>query len=280
MKDFFRHNGLLILIVALLLALITMVASLFLGGFSNPFSNLIGIVTTPVRNGINAFVGWSEGIYSYTFEYDSLKAENEALKAENAALKIQAREGEAASRENENFRHIIGLREKRKELVWESATVTGRSTSNWESTLTISKGSSMGVAPDDCVVDAYGNLVGVISEVGVNWSTLITLVDSDLEMGGLLARTDGAAILEGDFALMGEGKLKLSYLPENSALIAGEMVLTSGKGGVFPAGLTVGHIQEVLTEASGMSRYAIVVPETELGSLKQVFVIKSFDIIE
>lgn len=280
MKDFFRHNGLLILIVALLLALITMVASLFLGGFSNPFSNLIGIVATPVRNGINAFVGWTEGIYSYTFEFNSLLAENEALKLENAKLKAEAREGAAASRENANLREIAGLREKRTDFDLESATVTGRSTSNWESTLTISKGSSMGVKVDDCVIDTYGNLVGIVAEVGLNWSTLITVVDSDLEMGGLIARTDGAAILEGDFSLMGEGKLKLSYLPESSELIAGDMVLTSGKGGVFPSGLVVGHIDEVLTEASGMSRYAVVTPETDLDSLKQVFVIKSFDIVE
>ena len=129
-------------------------------------------------------------------------------------------------------------------------------------------------------MDEYGNLVGVIREVGLNWSSLITVVDSDLEMGGLIARTDGAAILEGDFALMGQGKLKLSFLPENSELMAGDQVLTSGLSGLYPSGLVVGHIEEVLTEASGMTRYAVVIPETDLGSLKQVFVIKSFDIVE
>ena len=79
---------------------------------------------------------------------------------------------------------------------------------------------------------------------------------------------------------MGQGKLKLSYLPENSDLIAGDLVLTSGKGGVYPSGLAAGHVEEVYTEASGMTRYAVIQPETDLDGLKQVFVIKSFDIVE
>ena len=113
-----------------------------------------------------------------------------------------------------------------------------------------------------------------------NWSQVMTVVDSDLEMGGLIARTDSAGILEGQFDLMGEGKLKLSYLPENSEFMAGDQVLTSGLSGIYPSGLVVGHVEEVLTDASGMTRYAVIVPETDLNSLEQVFVIKSFDIIE
>ena len=95
-----------------------------------------------------------------------------------------------------------------------------------------------------------------------------------------LTRTGEAAILEGDFTLMGQGRLKLSYLPENSELIAGDLVSTSGRGGIYPPGLVVGHVEDVHTEASGVTRYAVVQPETDLESLKQVFVIKSFEIVE
>ena len=57
---------------------------------------------------------------------------------------------------------------------------------------------------------------------------------------------------------MGEGRLKLTYLPENSELIAGDLVTTSGRGGVYPAGLVAGHVEEVRTDASGMTRYALL----------------------
>ena len=71
-----------------------------------------------------------------------------------------------------------------------------------------------------------------------------------------------------------------TYLPENSELIAGDLVTTSGRGGVYPAGLVAGHVEEVRTDASGMTRYAVIAPETDLDGLQQVFVITDFTVNE
>lgn len=284
MKDFLKHNGILILVIAVLLALITAVLSLTFWGMADPLSNAAGVIATPFRNGINAFVNWTEGVYSDAFQRESMQEELEALKKENAELKKQARDGAAASRENERLRNLLGLKTERPDFQLQEAAVTARSASNWSSTLTISKGSAADVAAGDCVVDEYGNLVGVISEVGLNWSRLITVVDVDLEVGGLIARTDGAAILEGDFQLMGQGRLKLAYLPEDTRLLAGDTILTSGlKSGdtaAYPSGLVVGYVEEVRSDDSGMSDYAVLTPAAELGKLEQVFVIKEFSMVE
>ena len=270
--------------IAVLLALITAVLSLTFGGMADPLSNAAGVIATPFRNGINAFVNWTEGVYSDAFQRESMQEELEALKKENAELKKQARDGAAASRENERLRNLLGLKTERPDFQLQEAAVTARSASNWSSTLTISKGSAADVAAGDCVVDEYGNLVGVISEVGLNWSRLITVVDVDLEVGGLIARTDGAAILEGDFQLMGQGRLKLAYLPEDTRLLAGDTILTSGlKSGdtaAYPSGLVVGYVEEVRSDDSGMSDYAVLTPAAELGKLEQVFVIKEFSMVE
>ena len=281
MKDFFRRNGLLILIAAILLALVTAVVSALLGGTAAPFSNLANILTTPVRNGINAVVNWTEEKYSDAFEKEQLKQENEELKQRVSELEEKEREYEAALQENERLRNVLELRPKERSFdELESAMVTARETSNWASTLTLSKGSAQGVAVDDCVVDEYWNLVGVVATVGENWCTVRTLIDSDTEMGGLISRTGGAAILEGDLALMGEGKLKLTFLPENSQLMSGDLVTTSGRGGVYPSGIVAGHVEEVRTDASGIGQYAVIAPETDLDNLKQVFIIKDFTIVE
>lgn len=275
-----RNNGFLILVIAVLLAAITAVCSYAFGGMANPLSNALGVITTPIRNGVNSFVGWAEGVYNYSFRYDELQAENDRLRQQIAKLEEQARQGSADSKENERLRELLGLREKRRDFEFESATITARSSSNWASTLILSKGAGQGVEHGDCVVDAAGNLVGVIDEVGANYSVMITVVDANLEMGGILARTDSAAILEGDFTLMSEGRLKLTYLPENTELITGDLVLTSGKGGAYPAGLVVGTIESLHTDASGMTRYAVLTPQTDLASLIEVFIIKDFDIVE
>lgn len=280
MKDFFRHNGILLLVIAVLLAAITAIASALLGGTAGPVQSIVGVVTTPVRDGINSMVGWVEGRYDYAFKYDAVTQQNAQLMKRVAELEQQAREAQTALAENDRLRNLLGLAQRRRDFVFEAVTITARSTSNWESTFTISQGENGDVAPQDCVVDEYGNLVGIVTTVGPNWATVATLIDTDTNMGGLVGRTDTAAILEGEFALMGQGKLKLTYIPERSQLIAGDEVLTSGKGGVYPSGLVVGTVEEVHTDPSGMSRYAVVTPATELGELSQVFVIKEFDVVE
>ncbi|NCE63640.1 rod shape-determining protein MreC [Pseudoflavonifractor sp. 524-17] len=280
MKDFLRDNGGLLLIIAVLLALIVAVTSALLKGVADPLSNLTNLITTPIRDGVSAVASWGENWYTDLFRQDETRAELEELRRMYADLEEKYRDAQQALEENVSLRNLLGLAQQRRDLDLESAVVTAHGTSNWDSTLTISKGSDAGVALGDCVIDEYGYLVGVIDELGSNWSVVMTVVDSDLEMGGLIARTDGTAILEGDFTLMEQGRLKLSYLPENSELMAGDQVLTSGLSGIYPARLVVGHVEEVRTEASGMTRYAVIAPETDLNGLKQVFVIKSFDIVE
>lgn len=280
MKKFFRHNGILILIAAILLALVCTILSTALGGRANPFANVLGVLSTPVRNGLSSLANWSEERYENAFEQEQRKEELERYRQRVAELEQKEREMEAALQENQRLRNLFRLRPSKREFELESAMVTARSTSNWESTLTISKGSGMGVAVDDCVVDEYWNLVGVVAEVGSNYAVVRTLVDAEIEMGGMLSRTDTAAVLEGDFTLMGEGKLKLTYLPEGSDVEPGDQVLTSGRGGMYPSGLAAGRVEAVYTEASGMMCYAVIQPETRLEELKQVFVIKSFDIVE
>ena len=280
MKDFFRHNGALLLVIAALLSILLGLGGALLGGNSDPLSNVVGTLTAPVRSGVSALLDWAEGVYGYVFRYGEMEQELEALRLEVAQLEEQVREGREASRENEQLRELLNLQEKRRDFVFESARVTARSTDSWESTLTLSKGSAAGVEAGDCVITQAGELVGVVTEVGLNYCLVSTLIDPDLEMGALVERTYAAGILEGDFTLMTQGKLKLSYLPDNAQLIAGDQVLTSGKGAVYPSGLVVGRVEGVFDDPSGMTRYAVVQPQVDLEGLIEVFIIKEFDIVE
>ena len=275
-----RPKGIWIVVAAAVIAVATLVVSSLAGGSANPISGALGVITTPVRGALNSFANWVENRYDYAFRYDALVEENEQLKQRVAELEALNRDSEDAIEENEVLRDILGLDQKREDFVWELATVTARGATNWASTLTLNKGSHHGVAAGNCVVDRYGNLVGIVDEVSLNWCTVITVIDPELEMGALVARTNSAAILEGDFALMEQGKLKLTYLPEATLLLSGDEVITSGMGGVYPSGLKVGVIEEIRAEASGMGRYAILSPAADLDQLRQVFVITQFDIVE
>ena len=278
MKKFFRENGGLILIIAVLLAAVLGVTGAIFN--VNPVSNILGVITTPFRDGLNAVANWMEDGYNYAFRYEELEEENQRLRERVAELEQDAREYEDAVSQNARLRNLLGLQERRFDFEFEEATVTVRSSTNWESVFTINKGSSSQVEVGDCVVDEYGNLVGVINEVQLNWSTLATVVDASTELGGRIVRTDDTAVLEGDFSLMRQGLLRLSYLPEDTELISGDQITTSGVGTRYPSGLVVGSIQSVLTDDSGLSRYAEVVPAADLENVKYVYVIKSFDVVE
>ena len=280
MKDFLRQNGVLLLVIALLASILIGIAGFVLSGEADPLSNIVNTITSPVRGGIAAAADWVEGVYAYVFHKGELEEELDALRTQVGELQEKVRQGEEASRENEQLRDLLGLQARRRDFVFEAAKVTARSTANWESTLTLSKGSAAGVEAGDCVVTQTGVLVGVVAETGLNWCTVSTIINTETEIGGIVTRTYSAGVLEGDFSLMNEGKLKLNYLPEGAQLVTGDEVLTSGRGEVFPSGLVVGRVEGVFTDPSGQTRYAVVNPSVALDSLIEVFVIKDFEITE
>jgi len=280
MKQFFRQNGGLLLVIAALLSILLGITSAVMGGNADPLSNVFRVVTTPFRNGASAVANWGEGVYTFLLRYDEMQQEVDALRTQVAEMEELARQGEDALRENAQLRQLLGLQEKRRDFVFESARVTAPATSNWASTLTISKGSNFGIQSGDCVITETGMLVGVVSTVSANSAEVSTIINTDINMGGMVARTYSAGILEGDFTLMEQGKLKLSYLPDSAQLVAGDVVLTSGKGGMYPSGLVVGEVEGVFTDPSGQTRYAVILPDVELDRLIEVFVIKEFDIVE
>ena len=280
MKDFLRRNGVWLLVIALLLSILIGITSAVMGGNADPLSNLVTTIVTPIRNGVAAAGDLVQGVSRYVLHYGEMEQQISDLEDQVARLEEQVREGEEAVQENALLRDLLDLRERRRDFVFESAKITARSTSNWRATLTLSKGEESGVQVGNCVVTSTGVLVGVVSTVGSHYCEVSTVIDTSMEMGGVITRTNTAGVLEGDFALMQEGKLRLGYLPDEAQLVAGDEVLTSGRGDVYPSGLVVGQVEAVFNDASGLNRYAVVVPEVDLDTLIEVFIIKEFDIVE
>ena len=79
---------------------------------------------------------------------------------------------------------------------------------------------------------------------------------------------------------MQKEQMKLSYLTDETQVLQDDVLLTSGKGGSFPSGLTVGIIDSVQTEAGGQVEFAVVNPGCELGALTEIFVVTDFSIVD
>ncbi len=278
MRNLFKHNGKVIIILAVLLTLGMAVAAAAGGGRASPISNALGFIITPVQSGLDSINTRISQWYGYLSQVDAYKEENRQLRIRIAEMEQTVRESEQANGENARLRKLLDLRQKRRDFTFEAAGVVARDTSNWAASFTISKGQAQDIAAGQSVINEEGFLVGFISETGTNWATVTTLIDSDMEGGAIIARTQFAAVAEGDFSLMQENKLKLSYLPRDCDILIGDVVLTSGAGGKFPKDLVIGTVDKVMTEKNGISEYAVLTPSVDLGTITQVYVIKSYEI--
>lgn len=275
MKQFFRNNGGLLVVAAVLLAAVITLGSYILG--YDPLSGAMELLATPFRSASAAVSGWAQAQYDKSFRYEQLLAENETLRRRVAELEEAGIAGQDAVRENERMKDLLGLAEARPELQYRDAEIVRRSSYNWSSDLTINRGTSGGVEVNDCVIDQYGHLIGVVTQADVNSARVTTILDPTLEVGGRVARTDEDAILKGDFSLMLDGLARLSYLPEDTKLVTGDQVITSGLGGVYPSGLAVGTIRSLVVEEDGVTRYAQVEPAADIAGIRYVYVIVDYN---
>ena len=279
MKNFLNRHGLWILFTAAVLSVALAVMSV-LSVDSSPLVNLAGILGSPFRAVYTAIATRFNDLQNYYKDTTDLQAENAELRRQIAEMGETIRQAQADVEENRKLRELLDLTRQRRDLSdFEAAMVTEHAVTNWTSSLTLNKGTSLGIEVGDCVIDEQGFLVGVISQVGMNWSTVLTLVDTDTSLGAQVFRTKDLGVAQGNFSLMRENRMRLDYLPADCRLLSGDLVVTSGLNGYYPSGLVIGSVEEVQVDDSGAASYAVLVPAVDFDALTEVFVIKSFEIV-
>ena len=279
MKRFFSKNGIWMLAAVAVIVVVLCIISAVSSG--TPFlRNAAGVIASPFRSAGSAVAGWFGGIGDHFDKVADLQQENDDLRAQVADLERQLRQAQKDSEENQRLRDLLELESQRRDLKTVSARVAERSVSNWENTLTLTQGTSAGVAIGDCAIDEYGNLVGVVTDAGMNWSTVTTILDTTSSIGATVFRTEQVAVAQGQLGLMSQGCLALTYVEEPDKLIAGDLVVTSGLGGYYPSGLPIGTVTELRTDTGGLTQYAVISPKAAVGTLTQVFLITEFDVVE
>ena len=278
MKRFLSKNGIWLLAGVAVVVAMCVISAVSSG---TPFlRNAAGVIVSPFRAAGSAVAGWFGGIGDHFDKVADLQQENDDLRAQVADLERQLRQAQKDSEENQRLRDLLELQSQRRDLKTVSARVTERSVSNWASTLTLTRGTSAGVAIGDCAIDEYGNLVGVVTDAGLNWCAVTTILDTTSAIGATVFRTEQVAVAQGQLGLMSDGQLALTYVDEPDKLIAGDLVVTSGLGGYYPSGLPIGTVTELRTDTGGLTQYAVLSPKADIGALTQVFLITEFDVVE
>ncbi len=272
MKTFFKKSGgVVFAALAAVLILLLILSALGLGFHS--LRGLFAPLDSLVSRGMNSL----ERVYAYMYKYDELEAENERLRAYIAEMEEEVRLSSSSNEENRRLRKLLELSEERQDFVFEEATVISWTSSNWASSFTINKGGKAGLEEGDCVVTENGFLIGRLTEVSAGTAQVETLLDPLAGVGAVIDRTGATAVTEGDYKLMKAGMVKLVCLSDSSDIVVGDMVVTSGKGGVYPSGLIIGNIYTVVADASGMYSYGIISPSADIRAVSNVFIIKDFE---
>ncbi len=269
-----RNRKLHVVVLSTVVAILIVMGISFATAGSSASGNVFGTVLSPVQNffsGIGNAVG---GFFGFVFDMKDMQQENLELKDQVNELSARVRELEAFSQENERLRQLLDFKEASFDKDMVGCKVIGKEPGNWFYSFTIDKGAGDGISVNDTVISGAG-LVGRVTEVGSNWARVLTIIDTDSSVGASVSRTQDFAIVDGDISLADSGKCKLSYVTKDASLVVGDMVVTSGLGGVYPEGILIGTVSEIRSDSMGYSQSAVIDTAVDFQKIREVLVIRN-----
>lgn len=241
------------------------------------FESLIGGVLSPLNKVANSIKHGVNDVFSSVSATFSAKEENEQLKDEIKRLES----------ENRDLRNIIGKSDylmKELELLENTeydllkAEVIGKEPNNWFDVFTIDRGIRDGVKIGDTVIQAVEvenkiyqeGLVGRVVDVGDNWAKVVSILDENNSVAFKIVRTQDGGIISGNIGNTVEGFL-FDYEAE---VIIGDLIYTSGLGGVYQKDIYIGEIKEVIENKEELTKKIIVEPAVNFKKIYNVYIIR------
>jgi len=272
---FFQKNKFKIMLIATTVILVLIVVS---GASSkrrkaSVAEEVVGGVIAPVQDGVSSVSGSTKGFFNYLRNMKGYEEENQKLRDRVAQLEDKLRKTESLKNENERLRGLLELKQAETEYNTVAADVIAFGADNFSRNYTINKGLKDGITENCAVITANG-LVGYVFEVGRNWSKVCAITNPDISVSASVMRVGNTAIVQGDLSLMEKGMCKMAYVSKEAGLEVGDFVETSGAGGIIPAGIYIGKIQEIKDDVTGVSQEAIINPGVDFSDIDEVLVIK------
>ncbi|MEW6304410.1 MAG: rod shape-determining protein MreC [Verrucomicrobiota bacterium] len=207
---------------------------------------------------------------------NTLAKELERLRLENEQLRIQLQQSDETRRENARLRQTVAWKQQ---APWnlKLARVIGRDPSNWWRTLHIDRGSADGVRENMPVLTAEG-VVGRIGTVGAHRSQVILLGDPNCRVAAVVfdaqnKERETGVIGPAASEVLDHTIVNLGFLARGGQLQPGQMVYTSGQGGIFPKGIRVGRIIDTRSIGYGLYLEARVKLEVDNTRVEEVWVL-------
>ncbi len=270
----FVMPGRYILLIITILCIALMILTFFTDAVSGPLSYVANFTIVPVERGLNT-IGQSFG--QKMDEWHSLKnvlSENEELKEEVQKLTLEKNQLIADRYELQELRELYGLEDRFGEYDKIGARIIGKDPGNWFSVFLIDKGEKDGLEKNMNVIAGDG-LVGIITEVGPDYSTVRALIDDASNVSSMVLSTSDTVMVTGDLKLMDSGEIRFSQLSDQDSKAAvGDEIVTSNISNRFLPEITVGYISSIETDPNNLTKSGTITPAVDFEHLSTVVVIR------
>ena len=250
----------------------SLILSVTVKDYTKPFKAIANVMVVPLQEGINHIGSW------FTSKADMMKSVKE-LTSENKELKEKVNE---LSEQNvllsqnkyelERLRNLYELDQDYSEYPKIGATVIGKDTGNWFNTFTIDKGSDDGIKVDMNVL-SDGGLVGIVYDVGKNYSKVRAIIDDESGVSVSFSNASDTGIVSGDLKLIDDGFIKITDIDSGVKVSEGDAVVTSQISDKFLPGILVGYVNKVSADSNELTQSGTILPAVDFKHISEVLVI-------
>ncbi len=271
MGELLRRAGVpLVVAILLLLTTVSMVMdrrATAEGGRELPWWQAVVLeVTAPIERIVSAPFSGVKRFYENYVDLIGVRAENRRILrriAEVESENLQFREALVASG---YLGRVASMRDE-VEIPMLPAEVVGLDVAPWFRSVLVDRGAKHGIEPGHPVITHEG-VVGVVTATSGHAAKTMLLLDRQSAVDALVQRSRARGVLRGS----GRERLEFEFVVRGADVVAGDEVVTSGLGGIYPKGLRLGRVSELRESEGRLTRIAVVEPAVDLGQLEQVFV--------
>jgi len=265
-----KKTGVIGIIITIIILIIIVVLSNNNTQKTSYVENILNSIVMPIQNGMTYLKNKISGNDSFFTSLDELKAENEDLKKKNSELEQQLRELEILKSENQTLKEYVNLKDKYPEYQTIPAYIIHKDINNYTKTIVINVGEKDGIKPNMTVIADKG-LVGYVLSTTENTSKIQTIIDTSTSVSSLISTSREAIIVNG--TLENNSTLKANYIPTEVTLLENDNIETSGIGGIYPKGIHIGTIKQIINTKNSIDRYAYIETAVDFEKLENVLVI-------
>lgn len=236
----------------------------------------INALVAPVQRVVKSAGNKCSDFWAAITDGVAIRRENEELREEIAQLQYAVTQNEEAEIRYQELKDAFHIKDTFSNYDIFGATVLSRESDEWFSVIRIGLGTDDGLNLEDtesyAVVDSRMNLLGRVIETGDSESKILPLLHEGFVVSGKVNEVNGAQfVISGDASLKNQGLCLVTGIDADLVPEVGAEIVTSGDGGLFPAGIPIGTIESVDT-SNPLNITATLRPFVTIDELNDVFV--------